>query len=74
MDDSVMSVISERSTLAETVLGFYVGLNIPVEFVLALVVLLVLAAADLLHLLIVVEVQLVVSALLLAQINREVLL
>lgn len=67
-------LISEESTLAKAVLGFDVCLYVPIKLILALVVLLVLMAADLLHLLIVVVVQPIVRALRLAQIDIEVFL
>lgn len=60
---SNFSELSEESTLAQAVLGLDVRLHIPVQLVLPLVVLLVLAASDVRHLLVVVVVQLVVRAL-----------
>ena len=67
-------MIKDVSTFPETVLGLDVGFHVPIEFVLALVVLLVLGGADVLHLLIVVVVQFVVGGLLLPEIDVEVLL
>lgn len=67
-------MIKDVSAFPEAVLGLDVGLHVPVELVLALVVLLVLGGADVLHLGVVVVVQLVVRGLLLPQVDVEVLL
>lgn len=69
-----LSELSEESTLAQAVLGLDVRLHIPVQLILPLVVLLVLAGSNLPHLLVVVVVQLVIRALLLAQVYVEVLI
>lgn len=61
------------SALPEAVLGLDVGLDIPVEFVLALVILLVFGLSDAPHLLIVIVVKLVVSRFLLPKVDSEVL-
>lgn len=62
-----------KSALPETVFGFDVGFDVPVELVFALMVLFVFVAANVLHLSVVVEVQLVVRRLLLSQVDVEVL-
>ncbi len=61
------------STFPKTVLGFDVGLDVPVEFVLPLMVLLVLGGPDILHLVVVVVVEFIVGGLLLAQVDGTVL-
>jgi hypothetical protein len=71
---SNLSELSEESTLAQAVLGLDVRLHVPVQLILPLVVLLVLAGSDVRHLLVVIVVQLVIRALLLAQVDVEVLI
>ena len=64
--------IRERSALPEAVFGLDVGFHIPIQLVLALVVLLILCLPDLLHLLVIIVVQLIVCRFLLSEIDAEV--
>ena len=62
-----------RSAFSETLLRFDVGLDVPVEFVLPCMILLILGVSDFLHLVVVIEVPFVVAGYFLPQIDGFVL-
>lgn len=57
---------------SQTVFGFYIGFDVPIELVFPCMILFILFLSNLLHFFIVVEVQLVICRFLLSEVDSEI--